>query len=157
MSFDFSYFLYLGIALIFARLLGELFERLKLSSIIGELLSGLLIGGPLFILAGVTQFNIGKNFTFSFDTMSEAIEPFAQIGILLLLFIVGSEIRTSELRKAGKRNLLISLTDVIITYGIGFLTGYVVIGAISGVWNVGLAAFFGLVFIPTVLEQLFEP
>ena len=108
MSFDFSYFLYLGIALIFARLLGEFFERLKLSSIIGELLSGLLIGGPLFILAGVHEFNIGKKFTFSFETMSEAIEPFAQIGILLLLFIVGSEIKTSELKKAGKRNFLIS-------------------------------------------------
>ena len=149
MSFDFSYFLYLGIALIFARLLGEFFEKMKLSSIIGELLSGLLLGGPLFFLAGVHEFNIGKNFTFSFETMSEAIEPFAQLGILLLLFIVGSEIRTAELRKAGKRNLLISLTDVTITYGVGFLTGYFVIGAISGIWNVGLAAFFGLIFIPT--------
>ena len=149
MSFDFSFFLYLGIALVFARLLGELFEKIKLSSIIGELLAGLLLGGPLFFLAGVHEFNIGKNFIFSFETMSEAIEPFAQLGILLLLFIVGSEIRTSELRKAGRRNLLISLTDVSITYGLGFLTGYVVIGAISGVWNIGLAAFFGLVFIPT--------
>ncbi len=149
MSFDFSFFLYLGIALIFARLLGELFEKIKLSSIIGELLAGLLLGGPLFFLAGRQEFNIGQNFTFSFDSMSEAIEPFAQIGILLLLFIVGSEIRTDELRKAGKRNLLISLTDVAITYGLGFLTGYVFIGAITGIWNVGLAAFFGLVFIPT--------
>ena len=149
MSFDFSFFLYLGVALIFARLLGELFEKIKLSSIIGELLAGLLLGGPLFFLAGVHEFNIGKNFTFSFETMSEAIEPFAQLGILLLLFIVGSEIRTSELRKAGKRNLLISLTDVTITYGLGFLTGYVVIGAISGIWEVGLAAFFGLLFVPT--------
>jgi len=113
------------------------------------LFAGLLLGGPFFYLAGIHEFNIGKDFTFSFETMSEAIEPFAQIGILLLLFIVGSEIKTSELRKAGKRNLFISLTDVTITYGLGFLTGYIVIGTISGVWNVGLAAFFGLVFIPT--------
>ena len=81
MSFDFSFFLYLGIALIFARLLGEIFERIKLSSIIGELLSGLLLGGPIFILFGLGEFHIGKDFVFSFEKMSEAIEPFAQIGI----------------------------------------------------------------------------
>ncbi len=149
MSFDFSFFLYLGIALIFARLLGEIFERIKLSSIIGELLSGLLIGGPIFILFGVNEFHVGKDFIFSFEKMSEAIEPFAQIGILLLLFIVGSQIRIDELRKAGRRNLFISITDVSITFGIGFLTGYLIIGSVFDVWNIGIAAFFGLTFMPT--------
>ena len=132
-----------------ARIFGEIFEKLKLSSIIGELLSGLLLGGPLFILFEIEEFSIGENFTFSFSEMSEGIEPFAQVGILLLLFIVGSEIKTSELKKAGKRNILISLTDVTITYGLGLLVGYFLIGAIFGERNIGVAAFFALIFVPT--------
>lgn len=149
MSFNFLIFLYVGLAIIVARLFGELFEKLKLSSIIGELLAGLLLGGPIFFLFEIEEFSIGENFTFSFSEMSEGIEPFAQLGILLLLFIVGSEIKTSELRKAGKRNLLISFTDVTITYGLGLLVSYFLIGAIFGERNIGLAAFFALIFVPT--------
>ncbi len=149
MSFHFILFLYIGFAILIARIFGEIFEKLHLSSIIGELLSGLLLGGPIFILLGIKYFSIGENFTFSFIDMAEGIEPFAQVGILLLLFIVGSEIKTSELKKAGKRNILISLTDVTITYGLGLLVGYFLIGAIFGERNIGVAAFFALIFVPT--------
>ena len=150
MSFNFLILLYVGLAVIIARLFGELFEKIKLSSIIGELLAGLLLGGPIFLMFGIEGFSMGSNSEpFSFTALSEAIEPFAQIGILLLLFIVGSEIKTSELRKAGKRNLLISFTDVTITYGLGLLVGYYLIGAIFGERNFGVAAFFALIFVPT--------
>ncbi|MHA1346823.1 MAG: cation:proton antiporter [Candidatus Heimdallarchaeaceae archaeon] len=149
MSFHFIIFLYIGFSILIARIFGELFEKLKLSSIIGELFAGLLLGGPIFFLFGIEGFSLGENFTFSFIDMAEGIEPFAQVGILLLLFIVGSEIKTSELKKAGKRNILISLTDVTITYGLGLLVGYFLIGAIFGERNIGVAAFFALIFVPT--------
>ncbi len=149
MSFHFILFLYIGVAIFLARIFGEIFEKIHLSSIIGELLSGLVLGGPIFILFGIDEFSIGENFTFSFIDMAEGIEPFAQVGILLLLFIVGSEIKTSELKKAGKRNILISFTDVTITYGLGLLVGYFLIGAIFGERNIGVAAFFALIFVPT--------
>ncbi len=149
LSFHFIIFLYIGFAVLIARIFGELFEKLKLSSIIGELLAGLLLGGPIFFLFGIEGFSIGENFTFSFTDMAEGIEPFAQVGILLLLFIVGSEIKTSELKKAGKRNILISLTDVTITYSLGILVGYFLIGEIFGERNIGVAAFFALIFVPT--------
>ncbi|MCE7741454.1 MAG: cation:proton antiporter, partial [Candidatus Heimdallarchaeota archaeon] len=158
MSFNFNIFLYLGIALISARLLGELFEKLKLSSILGELFAGFLFGGPIFLLFDLNEFNIGGDHPFSFigeGGMKESIEPFAQIGILLLLFIVGAEIKTSELKRSGKRNLLISLTDVTITYGLGFLFSYILFSStsnyhqIEGNAIIGVSAFFALVFVPT--------
>ena len=154
MSFDFTIFLYLGIALVSAKILGEIFEKIKLSSIVGELLAGFLFGGPIFLLFSEGDYTLG-NFHFSFELMKESIEPFAQIGIILLLFIVGSQIRTSEIRKAGKRNLLISLTDVSITYSLGFLISYLIISLtknyhnILGLSQVAMAAFLALIFVPT--------
>ena len=158
MSFNFNVFLYLGIALISARILGEIFERLKLSSILGELFAGFLFGGPIFLLFDLNEINIGGDFPFIFigpESMKESIEPFAQIGILLLLFIVGAEIKTKELKRAGKRNLLISITDVFITYSLGFLFSYVLFSSTSSYHMieensvVGVSAFFALIFVPT--------
>ncbi len=155
MTFDFTIFLYIGIALISARLLGELFERIKLSSILGELFAGFLFGGPIFELAGFHGFNLDSTHTFSFEMMKESIEPLAQIGILFLLFIVGSEIKTSELRKAGKRNLFISLIDVTITYGLGLLISFSLFNFTArnvgfGTKEIiGMSAFFALIFVPT--------
>ena len=155
MSFNFNILLYLGIALITARILGEIFERLKLSSILGELFAGFLFGGPIFSLFKLYEFNIGGSRPFDFREMKESIEPFAQIGILLLLFIVGAEIKTSELRRAGKRNFFISLTDVTITYGLGFLFSILIFSSPFATipaedFSVfGVSAFFALIFVPT--------
>ena len=44
--------MYLGVALLSARILGEIFERIKLSSILGELLAGMIFGGPLLGMIG---------------------------------------------------------------------------------------------------------
>ena len=71
-------FLYLGIALISARILGEIFERIKLSSIIGEILAGIIFGGPLLNMVGADQ----KLFI---DI--DVLRQFSQIGIIILLFI----------------------------------------------------------------------
>ena len=76
--------LFIGIGLFSARVFGEIFERLKMSYIVGELLAGILLGGPLFALIGVD---------YSFVMDSEILQQFSQIGILLLLFIVGLEIK----------------------------------------------------------------
>ncbi|MCK4897028.1 MAG: cation:proton antiporter, partial [Candidatus Heimdallarchaeota archaeon] len=97
--------LFIGIGLFSARLFGELFERLKLSAIVGELVAGILIGGPLFLLIGID---------ISFFMDSGSLQQFSQIGILLLLFIVGLEINITDLRKIGKKSLTISVTEVLI-------------------------------------------
>ena len=73
-------FLYLGIALISARILGEIFERIKLSSIIGEILAGIIFGGPLLNMVGADP----KLFI---DI--DVLRQFSQIGIIILLFIIG--------------------------------------------------------------------
>ena len=127
--------LFIGIGLISARIFGEIFERLKMSSIVGELLAGILIGGPLFGLLGVD---------ISFFMDAGALQQFSQIGILLLLFIVGLDINIKDLRKIGKQTLTISLTEVSIALVGGFLTGYYLLK-----FEYQSAIFFGLLFTAT--------
>lgn len=107
-------FLYLGVALISARILGEIFERLKLSSIIGEILAGVFFGGPFLGLIGVNS----KLFV---DIA--VLRQFSQIGIIILLFIIGLEVSPKSLRKTGKQSTIISLIEVTIALIGGFITG----------------------------------
>ena len=127
--------LFIGIGLFSARLFGELFERLKLSAIVGELVAGILIGGPLFLLIGID---------ISFFMDSGSLQQFSQIGILLLLFIVGLEINIKDIRKIGKQCLTISITEVLVALTGGFLTGYFLIKQ-----DYKFALFFGLLFTAT--------
>lgn len=131
--------LFIGIGLLSARILGEIFERLKLSSILGELLAGVLIGGPIFRLFGDKGSEVLAKFM-----DAEILEQFSQIGILLLLFIVGLEINIGDLRKIGKNSLFISLIEVSAALIGGILTGYFIIKK-----DILFAIFFGTLFTAT--------
>ena len=128
-------FLYLGVALISARILGEIFERIKLSSIIGEILAGIIFGGPLFSLIGVNP----KLFI-DIDVLTQ----FSQIGIIVLLFIIGLEVSPKSLKKAGKQSIVISLIEVFIALVGGFITGYFLLKL-----TIAQAIFFGTMFTAT--------
>lgn len=127
--------LYLGLGLISARLFGELFERLKLSSILGELIAGILIGGPFFTLIGID--------TSQFMNVEELYQ-ISQLGILFLLFIVGLDINLKEMQRIGKMSIGLSLTEVFFA-----LIG----GTVAGIFILQLvfnyALFFGLLFTAT--------
>ncbi|MHA1212186.1 MAG: cation:proton antiporter [Candidatus Heimdallarchaeota archaeon] len=127
--------LYLGVALVSARILGEIFERIKLSSIIGELLAGILFGGPFL---GI----IGANTKMFVDI--DVLKQFSQIGIIILLFIIGLEINTKNLRKSGKKSLIISIVEVTLALAGGFLTGYFLLD-----FTIPQAIFFGTMFTAT--------
>jgi len=128
-------FLYLGIALVSARILGEIFERIKLSSIIGELLAGMLLGGPLLAL-------VGANPKLFIDI--DVLRQFSQIGIIILLFIIGLEVNPKSFRRSGKKSSVISLVEVSIALLAGFLSGYYIINL-----SVPQALFFGTLFTAT--------
>ena len=109
-----SLLLYIGVAILAARIFGEIFERLKLSAILGELFAGIMFGGPLFSILGLSNIN-----DLFMDRAS--LRSFSQIGIILLLFIVGMEINVKALLKTGKRSMTISITEVSLALIGGFL------------------------------------
>ena len=68
-----------------AKLLAELFERLRQPAIVGEILAGILIG------PGVLGWMKPNDF----------LNALAELGVMFLLFRVGLEVRSSELVKVG--------------------------------------------------------
>jgi len=78
---------------------------LKQPLIIGYILSGIIVG-PYFlgILPGI-----------------EAISTFSEIGIALLLFIVGLHLTPKVIKEVGKISLITGIGQIIFTSGIGYL------------------------------------
>jgi len=96
--------LQLGIILFWALVLGSIFERLGLPSILGYTLAGYTLGPQ------------GLNVVQS----SEFLQILADLGIILLLFYIGLEFNIRKLLESGAQALVISP----IKSGIGFLLGF---------------------------------
>lgn len=105
-------FLEIGLALILAKLFGYSFEKIRQPVVIGEILSGIVIG----------PFIIGK--LFDIDFLTPEIVGIGQIGIIFLLFISGLEIGTREIKTAGKQGLMIAIFGVIVSFVFGYFVGY---------------------------------
>lgn len=97
-------FFELTIILILAGLVSFLVSLLKQPSVIGYILTGLIVG-PL----GYYRLQQGD----VFSTMAE-------IGITLLLFMVGMQLDVSQLKRLGKTSLLVGMGQILFTTVIGF-------------------------------------
>ena len=100
-----------------ARIMGELFKKMGLPAIIGELLGGILLG-PSFIGAifpGFFQsvFIDPKESSVAFDGLSK-------LSVMLLLFIAGMEVKLENIRTRGKAAAKISLSGILFPLGLGF-------------------------------------
>jgi Kef-type K+ transport system membrane component KefB len=120
--------LLLGIvlALLFAKLLGSLFEKIKQPSVVGEILAGVLLGSfVLGRLSGIGFSIAGYSFRLAMpDFTSETFESLASIGIIMLLFISGMETEVDKFKKVGKIGFSTASCGVILPFLFGFLVGY---------------------------------
>ncbi|MBS1874206.1 MAG: cation:proton antiporter [Acidobacteria bacterium] len=80
-----------------AKLLAELFERMRLPGVAGEILAGILIGPS--VLGWISP--------------SEFTTTMAELGVLFLLFKVGLEVDASELVKVGGTAAIVGTLGVI--------------------------------------------
>ncbi|OGC52072.1 hypothetical protein A2982_02530 [candidate division WWE3 bacterium RIFCSPLOWO2_01_FULL_39_13] len=94
-----AFFLEITIALVLASFLGALASFFKQPLVFGYILAGLIIG-PVFS-------------TFS---RQEIFASFAQVGIALLLFLVGLELKFRELAGFSKKIPLITFIQVLLTF-----------------------------------------
>lgn len=100
-----NFFLELTTVLILAGLVSFLVSLLKQPSIIAYILTGLIVG-PL----GFYRLQQG-----------DAFSGLAQIGITLLLFMVGLQLDIGQLKRIGRTALMVGLGQVVVTTGLGFL------------------------------------
>jgi Kef-type K+ transport system membrane component KefB/nucleotide-binding universal stress UspA family protein len=107
--------------LIFAgRLLGELMQRIGQPSVMGQLLSGLILG-PSVLGFFWPDF---QHALFPKDAAQKAmLDGIAQFGVLMLLLLAGMETDLRLVRRIGKAAFTVSLTGIALPFVCGFFAG----------------------------------
>lgn len=117
----------LFVAFVAAQIGGEVAQRLKLPSVVGQIAAGVAVGGAA--LGWVKE--------------SEPLELLSELGAVLLLFSVGLETRLHELRKVGTTALSVGALGVAVPFVLG--VGWAVV---SG-FDTPKAAFVAAAFVAT--------
>ena len=95
-----------------AKVAGLICERLKVSSVIGEIFAGIIVANTiLFQWLGMDLWA-----TLDFDLF----HVLAELGVIFLLFAVGLETPFSELRKVGGTATKVALLGVVLPFMAGF-------------------------------------
>lgn len=106
---------------IFIQLAVILFTAFIVSYIAKGLKQPIIVG---YIIAGI----IISPFIIGFGASTELISSFSKLGIAFLLFIVGLHLNPKVIREIGTASLIVGLGQMIITFGIGFLVSYELLG-----------------------------
>ena len=87
-----------------AKILAEIFERLRQPAVVGEILAGVLIGPS--VLGWIQP--------------SDIINVLAEIGVIFLLFTVGLETKPQAILRVGGRAFIVALLGVVIPFVAGY-------------------------------------
>lgn len=131
----------IALIIVAAKLVGDIFERLKQPAVLGELLAGIVIGN--LTLAGYDGLD--------FIRTDPQIALLAEIGVILLLFDVGLESNLVEMARVGITSFLVAVVGVVAPVGLGYLVHmgfhpeatwhtHLFIGAILAATSVGITA-----------------
>ncbi len=110
------------VILLLAKVGGDLFERIALPAVLGELTIGVIIGN----MAWITGWH-GLDFLRPETETGHTIDILARIGVVLLLFEVGLESRVSEMLSVGKSSLYVAVLGVVAPMLLGWLAGVVLV------------------------------
>ncbi len=105
-----DFFLILLLILVGARIFAELFQRIGLPPVLGELAAGLFLGPTLL----------------GWVTLGDTIKLLAEIGIILLLFDVGLETDLKRLKESGWSATLVAIGGFFLPLLLGTAVSYYV-------------------------------
>ncbi len=100
----------LFVVLLAAKLFEELFRRLGQPAVVGMIIAGVVLGPSL---TGLVE-------------TGDALESFAEIGVVFLLFWVGLETRLSDLRTVGSTAVKIGVLGFILPLVAGVALGFAI-------------------------------
>jgi Kef-type K+ transport system membrane component KefB len=116
-----------------AKVVGELFERIKLPSVLGEILAGAALGP----------------FALGWIHPSDTIYSVAEIGAIFVLFSAGLETSPQDLIRVGRKAALVAVAGVVVPFVLGFgymkwlgdaTTEAIFVGAAMVATSVGITA-----------------
>jgi len=88
-----------------AKVIGELFERVRQPAVVGEIMAGIILGPYILNMIGPSHF----------------YQVLAEIGVIILLFNVGLHTRTEDMLRVGKTALLVAVLGIIFPFIFGYL------------------------------------
>lgn len=104
----------IGILLFAAKLMAEIFLRLKLPIVLGELLAGMIVGpfalGQFFVLDGKQLLQI-----------NDEIKILGEMGAIVILFMAGLEMTPKEFLKGGKASFTVGTLGVVVPFFAGLM------------------------------------
>lgn len=103
----------LGILLFAAKLMAELFHRIKLPIVLGELLAGIIVG----------PFALGGLFLFEEEplvSLDETVRHVGEIAAIVILFTAGLHITPREFLKGGAAAFTVGSIGVIVPFFVGY-------------------------------------
>ena len=103
----------LALLLFTAKIFAELFHRVKLPIVLGELLAGIVIGP--YALGGLPLFN-GEPLVI----LDETIKHIGELAAIVILFVAGLEITPREFLKGGLSSFTIGALGVIVPFFVGY-------------------------------------
>ncbi|MEM6519790.1 MAG: cation:proton antiporter [Cyanobacteria bacterium P01_C01_bin.70] len=136
-----------------SKLGGELSRMMGLPPVLGELVSGVLVGVSALhllvfpeagieasssVLMGALQTLMGtsgETLNYVFETQGEIISVLAELGVIILLFEIGLESDLKELQKVGWQAAIVAVVGVVAPFALG---------------TVGLMAIFNVAALPAI-------
>ena len=103
----------LGLLLFAAKLMAELFHRLKLPVVLGELMAGIIVGP--FALGGLGLFN-GEPLVI----LNETVRDIGEIAAIVILFVAGLHITPREFLRGGLASFTVGSIGVIVPFFAGY-------------------------------------
>jgi Kef-type K+ transport system membrane component KefB len=112
----------LSILLFAAKLFAELFHRIKMPVVLGELLAGIIVGP--FALGGIIPIFNGEPLV----VLDETVRHIGEISAIVILFIAGLEITPREFLRGGAASFTVGSLGVIVPFFVGYYVFTTIIG-----------------------------
>jgi Kef-type K+ transport system membrane component KefB len=104
----------LALLLFTAKIFAELFNRIRLPIVLGELLAGIIIGP--YALGGLPLFN-GEPLVI----LDETIKHIGELAAIVILFVAGLEITPREFLRGGTGSFTVGALGVIVPFFVGYI------------------------------------
>lgn len=135
--------LLLALIVIAAKLAGAAANRIGQPAVFGEILVGLILGPTVLNVLDWSMFLPGTapSHGEAPPSLYGVVHDFAEVGVVLLMFIAGMETNLAEMRRVGKVALWAATGGVVLPLA----------GGIGVSWAFGLPTFWEGIFIGTIL------